>query len=85
MNVEQQALKSFLDSVDTKVHPMFNPWGRDRAYFTVHGIDVLNDMVVDPTRYPFDLGYRWGVLKIIRASQQGRYFDLLSAAFAATL
>ena len=83
MNEAQKALKAFLDGLpanDTLFYPNFNPWGGNRAYFQQHGIDPLWDMVVDPTRYPFDLGYVWGTWKVIRAATQGEYLTLLNAA-----
>ena len=81
MNDAQKALKVFLDTnVETKNYPQFNAWGANRAYFQAHGIDPLWDMVVDPTRYPFDLGYTWGTFKIIRALNISEYFRLLQEA-----
>lgn len=82
MNAAQTALKAFLDSADvtTLYYPQFNPWGGNRAYFKKFEIDVLWDLVADPTRYPFDLGYHWGVFKVIRGPQLGQYLNLLQAA-----
>jgi len=82
MSAAQTALKAFLDSaeVTTLNYPQFNPWGGNREYFKAHGIDALWDMVVDPTRYFFDLGYHWGVFKVVRGPQVGKYLNLLQAA-----
>lgn len=81
MTPQQQALRLFLnEKADTLYAPAFNPWGGNRAYFKKHGIDPLWDLVADPTRYPFDLGYRWGVFKVIRGANLGEYFTLLAEA-----
>ncbi len=83
MTPELQALKSFLENkekAETLFYPAFNAWGQGREYFKKFGIDPLWDMVVDPTRYPFDLGYGWGTFKIIRDKNLHEYLSLLNEA-----
>lgn len=87
MNEAQKLLRDFLNTtnktkVETLYYPAFNPWGGNREYFQRHGVDPLWDMVVDPTRYPFDSGFAWGTWKVIRAAGMTEYMNLLNAALS---
>lgn len=88
MTTQAAALKAFLETTDTaKVttlyYPAFNPWGGNQEYFKAHGINYITDLTADPMRYGIDLGYHWGVFKVIRGVALGEYLGLLSAALAA--